>query len=74
MLPFSAGRHEYSARQAPETWAGVAHPRLTVTGMSKTFGMTGWRLGSLALPQGTAKAILKFIQDDGFKKAGPVSN
>ena len=33
-----------------------------VDSLSKTFGMTGWRLGYLALPKGIAKPILKFIQ------------
>jgi ribose transport system ATP-binding protein len=40
MLPFSARRHKYSAPRRPETWPGAAHPRLTVTGMSKTFGQS----------------------------------
>ena len=35
---------------------------LVVDSLSKTFGMTGWRLGYLALPKGIAKPILKFIQ------------
>lgn len=33
-----------------------------VDSMSKTFGMTGWRLGYLALPAGVSKAVVKFIQ------------
>ncbi|MFD2182453.1 pyridoxal phosphate-dependent aminotransferase [Rhodoplanes azumiensis] len=33
-----------------------------VDSFSKTFGMTGWRLGYLALPPGTAKSVVKFIQ------------
>jgi aspartate/methionine/tyrosine aminotransferase len=33
-----------------------------VDSLSKTFGMTGWRLGYLALPPGLAKPVLKFIQ------------
>jgi aspartate/methionine/tyrosine aminotransferase len=30
--------------------------------MSKTFGMTGWRLGSLAMPAGTARSFQRFMQ------------
>ncbi len=33
-----------------------------VDSLSKTFGMTGWRLGYLALPAGLAKSVVKFIQ------------
>jgi len=33
-----------------------------VDSFSKTFGMTGWRLGYLAAPSAVAKPILKFIQ------------
>ena len=47
-----------AAQSVPDAQARV----LVVDSLSKTFGMTGWRLGSLALPKGTAKAILKFIQ------------
>jgi len=35
---------------------------LVVDSLSKTFGMTGWRLGYLATPPGAAKAIVKFLQ------------
>ena len=35
---------------------------LVVDSLSKTFGMTGWRLGYLAAPAEIAKPILKFIQ------------
>jgi aspartate/methionine/tyrosine aminotransferase len=47
-----------AAQAAP----GARERVLVVDSLSKTFGMTGWRLGYLALPKGTAKAILKFIQ------------
>ena len=40
MLPFSARRHRYGAPDRPETWPGATRPRLTVTGMSKTFGQS----------------------------------
>jgi aspartate aminotransferase len=48
-----------------------------VDSMSKTFGMTGWRLGYLALPQGLSKAVVKFIQHSiycvpGFVQAAGV--
>ena len=33
-----------------------------IDSLSKTFGMTGWRLGYLAPPPGLSKTILKFIQ------------
>ncbi|MBW0005113.1 MAG: aminotransferase class I/II-fold pyridoxal phosphate-dependent enzyme [Hyphomicrobiales bacterium] len=47
-----------AAQAAP----GAQERVLVVDSLSKTFGMTGWRLGYLALPKGTAKTILKFIQ------------
>ena len=50
---------------------------IVVDSMSKTFGMTGWRLGYLALPPGVAKTILKFMQHSvycvpGFVQAAGV--
>jgi aspartate aminotransferase len=35
---------------------------LVVDSLSKTFGMTGWRLGYLAVPSSVAKTIVKFLQ------------
>ena len=35
---------------------------LVVDSLSKSFGMTGWRLGYLALPPGMVKALVKFLQ------------
>lgn len=35
---------------------------LVVDSMSKSFGMTGWRLGYLAVPAGVGKQIVKFLQ------------
>lgn len=35
---------------------------LVIDSLSKTFGMTGWRLGSLAMPQDLVKPVLRFIQ------------
>jgi aspartate aminotransferase len=43
------------------TEAGRART-LVVDSTSKTFGMTGWRLGYLAVPSGFAKQIVKFLQ------------
>jgi aspartate/methionine/tyrosine aminotransferase len=48
-----------------------------VDSMSKTFGMTGWRLGYLALPSGLSKSVIKFIQHSiycvpGFVQAAGV--
>src|SRR5688572_15510621 len=49
----------------------VAFPQSTPTGyartlvadsLSKSFGMTGWRLGYLAMPPGLSKYVVKFIQ------------
>jgi aspartate aminotransferase len=43
--------------------SGAGHARtLVVDSLSKTFGMTGWRLGYLATPPGAAKAMVKFLQ------------
>ncbi len=41
---------------------GAQERSFVVDSLSKTFGMTGWRLGYLALPAGLSKAVLKFIQ------------
>jgi aspartate/methionine/tyrosine aminotransferase len=50
---------------------GMAYPQalidgyertLVVDSFSKSFGMTGWRLGYLALPPQLARSIVKFIQ------------
>lgn len=35
---------------------------LVVDSLSKSFGMTGWRLGYLALPPGLAAGVAKFLQ------------
>lgn len=43
------------------TEAGRART-LVVDSTSKSFGMTGWRLGYLAVPPGFAKQIVKFLQ------------
>jgi aspartate/methionine/tyrosine aminotransferase len=41
---------------------GMQAQTFVVDSLSKTFGMTGWRLGYLALPAGLSKAVVKFIQ------------
>jgi aspartate/methionine/tyrosine aminotransferase len=46
----------------PARLAGGRPRVLVVDSLSKTFGMTGWRLGYLVLPPGLAKSVLKFIQ------------
>ena len=50
---------------APQGLGGQART-LVVDSLSKTFGMTGWRLGSLAMPPGTAKAIQRFMQHSAY--------
>jgi aspartate/methionine/tyrosine aminotransferase len=47
---------------APQSGAGGQARTLVVDSMSKTFGMTGWRLGSLAMPAGTARSFQRFMQ------------
>ena len=56
---------------------GLRDRTFVVDSMSKTFGMTGWRLGYLALPSGTSKSVVKFIQHSiycvpGFVQAAGV--
>ncbi len=53
----------YSGTMAyPQALAGGFERTLVVDSFSKSFGMTGWRLGYLALPPGMAKSVVKFIQ------------
>ena len=41
----------------------TGHERtLVVDSLSKSFGMTGWRLGYLAMPPGIVSSVVKFIQ------------
>ncbi len=47
---------------APQASVAGQARTLVVDSMSKTFGMTGWRLGSLAMPAGTAKSFQRFMQ------------
>jgi len=46
----------------PQTTDGGRQCTLVVDSLSKTFGMTGWRLGYLAAPSILARPILKFLQ------------
>ena len=51
---------------------------LVVDSFSKTFGMTGWRLGYLAMPPGMAKTVQRFLQHSiycvpGFIQAAGVT-
>jgi aspartate/methionine/tyrosine aminotransferase len=46
----------------PQGLGGGFERTLVVDSLSKSFGMTGWRLGYLALPPGMAKSLIKFLQ------------
>ena len=46
----------------PQALGGGFERTLVVDSLSKSFGMTGWRLGYLALPPGMAKSLIKFLQ------------
>jgi aspartate/methionine/tyrosine aminotransferase len=46
----------------PQSLPGGQERVFVIDSLSKTFGMTGWRLGCLLTPPGLSKAILKFIQ------------
>ena len=46
----------------PQASEGGRQCTLVVDSLSKTFGMTGWRLGYLAAPSVLARPILKFLQ------------
>ncbi len=47
---------------APQSSPAGQARTLVVDSFSKTFGMTGWRLGSLAMPHGTGRSFLRFMQ------------
>jgi aspartate/methionine/tyrosine aminotransferase len=47
---------------APQSSPAGQARTLVVDSMSKTFGMTGWRLGSLSMPAGTARSFQRFMQ------------
>jgi len=46
----------------PQAMDGGRDCTLVIDSLSKTFGMTGWRLGYVALPSPLAKPVLKFLQ------------
>jgi aspartate/methionine/tyrosine aminotransferase len=47
---------------SPQALPGGRERTFVVDSFSKTFGMTGWRLGALMMPSGLSKAVLKFMQ------------
>ncbi len=47
---------------APQRTAEGQARTLVVDSMSKTFGMTGWRLGSLAMPSRVVRPVQRFMQ------------
>ncbi len=49
----------------PQSLGGQSRT-LVVDSFSKTFGMTGWRLGSLAMPAGVAKPVQRFMQHSAY--------
>ncbi len=55
--------------QATETGRALT---FVVDSFSKTFGMTGWRLGYLAVPPGISKPISRFIQHSIYCIPGAV--
>ena len=46
----------------PQSFQAGYGRTIVVDSLSKSFGMTGWRLGYLAMPPGLAKSVVKFIQ------------
>ena len=63
----------------PQAIPGGFARTLVVDSLSKSFGMTGWRLGYLALPPGLASGVVKFLQHSIYcvppfiQKAGEVA-
>ena len=51
---------------APQSTRDGQARTLVVDSLSKSFGMTGWRLGSLATPPGTAKSFQRFMQHSAY--------
>jgi aspartate/methionine/tyrosine aminotransferase len=63
---------------SPLSMAGGSERVFVIDSLSKTFGMTGWRLGFLITPPGLSKTILKFIQHSvycvpGFVQAAGIT-
>lgn len=62
----------------PQRLPGGQERVFVIDSLSKTFGMTGWRLGYLLTPPGLSKTILKFIQHSiycvpGFVQAAGIT-
>jgi aspartate/methionine/tyrosine aminotransferase len=62
----------------PQRLPGGQERVFVIDSLSKTFGMTGWRLGYLLTPPGLSKPILKFIQHSiycvpGFVQAAGIA-
>jgi aspartate aminotransferase len=62
----------------PQGLPGGQERVFVIDSLSKTFGMTGWRLGYLLTPPGLSKPILKFIQHSiycvpGFVQAAGIT-
>jgi aspartate/methionine/tyrosine aminotransferase len=63
---------------SPLSMAGGRERVFVIDSLSKTFGMTGWRLGFLLTPPGLSKTIVKFIQHSiycvpGFVQAAGIT-
>jgi aspartate/methionine/tyrosine aminotransferase len=56
----------------PQSTAKGRELTFVVDSFSKTFGMTGWRLGYLAVPPGLSKPISRFIQHSIYCVPGAV--
>jgi aspartate/methionine/tyrosine aminotransferase len=63
--------HDAAFPTPQETAKGRAFT-FVVDSFSKTFGMTGWRLGYLAVPPGLSKPISRFIQHSIYCVPGAV--
>jgi aspartate aminotransferase len=62
----------------PQRLPGGQERVFVIDSLSKTFGMTGWRLGYLLTPPGLSKPILKFMQHSiycvpGFVQAAGIT-
>jgi aspartate aminotransferase len=44
---------------SPGSHPGLAHRTITINGMSKSYAMTGWRIGYMAAPKAMAKELIK---------------
>jgi aspartate/methionine/tyrosine aminotransferase len=53
---------EPGAFTALQSLPGAKHRTFVADSLSKTYGMTGWRIGYLAAPEPALKAVLKVVQ------------